>query len=265
MGAVVGWLSAGIVVDRTSTKQHCPNHLLRDIVTLACISREASRDIQGNNDSEAMSSIGPSEPDDCPEVGSALDGVELPCIVDLRHPSRRRLIATGVIGAAAVVVGASVVLARRLHPSSTVPALVGQRAPAFVLDGLGGQAGGVSLAAFAGRPLVINFWASWCVPCRTEMPVLEAVHEALGDRVAFVGIDHQDDHTSAVEFIAYTGVTYESGFDPTGAVAASYGLYGLPTTVLVAPDGLVVAEVAGAVTEGRLLTLVHDRFGITSD
>ena len=111
---------------------------------------------------------------------------------------------------------------------------------------------------------MVNFWASWCVPCRTEMPALEAAHERFGGRVAFVGVDHQDDRASAVRLVAQTGVTYESGFDPQGTVAAAYGLYGLPTTVLVSADGVVVAEVTGAVTEQRLLVMIHDRLGITT-
>ncbi len=182
-----------------------------------------------------------------------------------RRRRRRLIVAVVVIAIAGLTVGSAIVLARRLQPSVYTPALVGRRAPAFVLDNLAAASNSVSLASFAGRPVVINFWASWCVPCRTEMPALEAAHIALADQVAFVGVDHQDDHTSALEFIAFTGVTYESGFDPEGRVAAAYGLYGLPTTVLVSPDGIVLAEVTGAVTKDRLLALVHQHLGITVD
>ena len=182
-----------------------------------------------------------------------------------RRRRRRWTISIVVVAIAGLTVGSAIMLARRLQPSVDTPALVGRPAPAFVLDNLAPESNSVSLASFAGRPVVINFWASWCVPCRTEMPALEAAHLALADQVAFIGIDHQDDHTSAVEFIAFTGVTYESGFDPEGRVAAAYGLYGLPTTVLISPDGIVVAEVTGAVTEERLLALVHQHLGITID
>lgn len=180
-----------------------------------------------------------------------------------RRSRRRTIVAVGVVLAVLAVVLA-IVLARRLQPAASTPALVGQRAPAFVLDSLTAAPGSVSLAAFGGKPLVINFWASWCVPCRTEMPALEATHEALGDQVAFVGIDHQDDHAAAIEFVAATGVTYESGFDPEGRVAADYGLYGLPTTVLVSPAGVVVADVTGAVTKDRLLALIRELLGIAA-
>ena len=132
-----------------------------------------------------------------------------------------------------------------------------------MLDGLDTTTSSVSLVSLAGRPVVVNFWASWCVPCRTEMPALEAAHERFGGRVAFVGVDHQDDRASAVRLVAQTGVTYESGFDPQGTVAA-YGLYGLPTTLLVSADGVVVAEVTGAVTEQRLLAMIHDHPDVTT-
>lgn len=182
-----------------------------------------------------------------------------------RPPRRRWAVAVVVMVIAGLTIGSATVLARRLQPSVQTPALVGRQAPAFLLDNLDAASSPLSLASFAGLPVVINFWASWCVPCRTEMPALEAAHLALADQVAFIGIDHQDDHRSAVEFIDFTGVTYESGFDPEGSVAAAYGLYGLPTTVLISSDGIVVAEVTGAVTEDRLLALVHEHLGITID
>ncbi len=95
------------------------------------------------------------------------------------------------------------------------------------------------------------------------MPALEAVHTALGERIGFVGINHLDDRTSALRLIEETGVTYESGFDPQDAVAADYGLFGLSTTVLVSADGIVVAEVTGAVTEASLLSMIEDLLGVT--
>ena len=197
-----------------------------------------------------------------PATGSvALDGAD--GHARGRRP-RRRLIVGVLVVVLVLTVASAIVLARRLQPPADTPALVGQRAPGFVLDGLGTTTSSVALASLAGRPVVVNFWASWCVPCRTEMPALEAAHRRFGGRVAFVGVDHQDDRASAVQFVAQTGVTYESGFDAQGTVAAAYCLYGLPTTVLVSADGVVVAEVTGAATEQRLLAMIHDRLGITT-
>jgi cytochrome c biogenesis protein CcmG/thiol:disulfide interchange protein DsbE len=110
----------------------------------------------------------------------------------------------------------------------------------------------VSLANVAGKPVVINFWASWCVPCRKEMPAFEAVHRRRGGRVAFIGVDRQDDRTDALRFLARTRVSYPSAYDPEGRLDASYRLRGMPTTVIVGADGLVVDQVSGPVSEDRL-------------
>ena len=81
----------------------------------------------------------------------------------------------------------------------------------------------MSLRAQRGKPVVVNFWASWCVPCRKEMPAFAAVHASLGDKVAFVGVNNKDLRDSAIKFMDQTGVRYPSGFDPQGDVAARYG------------------------------------------
>lgn len=139
---------------------------------------------------------------------------------------------------------------------------VGRIGPRFVLPGLAGSKP-VTLESFPGRPMVINFWASWCVPCRQEMPDLQAAHVLLGEQVEFVGVVHRDLRSAAIDFVRETGVTYPSGFDPAGSVAASYGLIGLPSTFLVAADGVVVAEVRGELTKDKLLELIADRLGIS--
>ena len=110
----------------------------------------------------------------------------------------------------------------------------------------------VSLSQFRGRPVVLNFWASWCVPCRREMPAFEAAHRRLGSRVVFLGVNHQDALRAALKFLTETGVTYPSGYDPDGGVARKYGLFGLPTTIFVSPDGKVVARRTGETTADEL-------------
>ncbi len=182
-------------------------------------------------------------------------------------PHRSRRCRTGVVIAGIIttigIVATGAALAARLNTPAGGP-LVGHTAPSFTLSALAAGEPDVSLDAFRGRPMVINVWASWCVPCRREMPDFQAVHVLLGDRVAFVGIDHQDARSSAIAFAHETGVTYPSGFDPQGTVAADYGLLGLPTTVLVASDGRVVAEVKGALTREKLLKLIADRLKVTA-
>jgi cytochrome c biogenesis protein CcmG/thiol:disulfide interchange protein DsbE len=131
-------------------------------------------------------------------------------------------------------------------------AAVGRPAPSFRLPNVRDSEPDVSLADLAGKPVVINFWASWCVPCRKEMPAFEAVHRRRGDRVAFIGVDRQDDRSDALRFLARTGVSYPSGYDPEAKLDAPYRLRGMPTTVIVGADGLVVDHVSGPVSEDRL-------------
>ena len=130
--------------------------------------------------------------------------------------------------------------------------LGGGRAPAFSLPDLADPSRVLSLAQLRGRPVLVNFWASWCVPCRKEMPVLEATYRRLHGRVAFVGVDTNDTRDAALSFLRQTGVTYPSAYDPHGTAATTYGLFGLPTTVFVAPDGQMLERHVGALSSGSL-------------
>ena len=124
-------------------------------------------------------------------------------------------------------------------------------APAFDLSDLSDPDASVTLADVSG-PLVLNIWASWCVPCRREMPVLQAAHENFGDRVTFLGVNHLDQRVEAGRFLADTGVTYRSVFDPSGSVAADYGAFGLPTTYFVTDSKQIVATKTGELTPEEL-------------
>ena len=104
----------------------------------------------------------------------------------------------------------------------------------------------------AGGPVLMNVWASWCVPCRREMPLLQEAHEKYGDRVAFIGVNHQDQRDAALEFLRETGVTYRSAFDPHGSTARSYGAFGLPTTYFITASGRIVATKTGELTADQL-------------
>ena len=134
------------------------------------------------------------------------------------------------------------------------PALsVGHFGPAksFRLPGLTGGAGVVG-PGDAGLPMLINFWASWCTPCRAEMPMLAGAARRLSGRVGFIGVDENDDRAGALGLMRRAETRYPVGFDPTGSLAGPYGLVGLPTTVFVAPDGQVVARALGPLTAGTL-------------
>ena len=133
-------------------------------------------------------------------------------------------------------------------------------APSWSLPSLRDPRKTVSLTTFANRPLVLNFWASWCAPCRKEMPALEATARSLGAKVAFVGIDTNDARNSALAFVAKTGVRYPVAFDPHASVADTYGVYGLPTTFFISANGDVVGRQVGGLTETRLRQLIGQTF-----
>jgi cytochrome c biogenesis protein CcmG, thiol:disulfide interchange protein DsbE len=115
-----------------------------------------------------------------------------------------------------------------------------------------------SLAAYTGEPLVVNFFASWCPPCVAELPDLQRVHEDLGDDVRFVGLNTQDSRAAAAELVERTGVTFDLGIDPDGALFRDFEVVGMPSTFLVDADGAVVHRHTGLVTERQLRDLVAD-------
>jgi len=113
--------------------------------------------------------------------------------------------------------------------------------PDLVLDCLGGGSP-VELARLTGTPLVLNYWASWCGPCREEMPLLARLDGALGDRVRIIGVDMDDpDPADALELAAASGVTFPLLSDPDSDSKVPLKVVGLPQTVFVDADGRVVA------------------------
>jgi thiol-disulfide isomerase/thioredoxin len=86
------------------------------------------------------------------------------------------------------------------------------------------------VASMKGKPLVVNFWATWCDPCKAEMPRLARAAKKYAGRVDFLGVDVQDDSTLAARFAARAGVTYRSVADPRRAVVGKEGIFGLPVT-----------------------------------
>jgi cytochrome c biogenesis protein CcmG, thiol:disulfide interchange protein DsbE len=183
--------------------------------------------------------------------------------VQARTPSRRhRRLVVGalIVGVAAV---AAVVAASRGGLPSAPAVTGGGSAPAFELDNVRPDDAPVSLAAARGKPVVLNFWASWCVPCRREMPAFQAVHQATKDRVTFLGVNNQDQRGPALRLLAETGVRYSSGFDPTGEVALAYGLYGMPTTVFISADGQLLERKTGEISRAQLEASIDRLFGGT--
>lgn len=102
------------------------------------------------------------------------------------------------------------------------------------------------------KPIVLNFWASWCPPCRRESPMLEAAWRRYRNRVLFLGINFQDGDEAARAFIREFGLTFPSGADPRGRVGVDYGVYGLPETFFINSEGRVLARHVGELSASQL-------------
>ena len=131
-------------------------------------------------------------------------------------------------------------------------------APAFELPALDGG-GRIALADYAGKVVVLNFWASWCAPCKQEAPELQALWEEYRDEpVQFLGVDHQDNRGAALEHERRFGISYPSAFDPDGKLAPRYGLFGLPATLVIGPDGRISHKFTGRIDAGRLREAIDE-------
>jgi cytochrome c biogenesis protein CcmG/thiol:disulfide interchange protein DsbE len=135
--------------------------------------------------------------------------------------------------------------------------MVNRPAPNFTLTTFEGNK--LSLEDMRGKPVVINFWASWCPPCRVEAPLLEATWRAYKDRgVVFIGVDIQDKLEDALAYIREFDVTYPNGPDPTGEISINYGVSGLPVTFFVSKTGVIVRRWVGAIERSVLFSSIEE-------
>ena len=135
------------------------------------------------------------------------------------------------------------------------------RQPAPPISGNTLDGRNIALSDFAGRIVVINSWASWCAPCRSEVPILVAAAQAQGEGVAFVGLNVSDEPEAAGQFVAETGMTFPSIADPDGALLATIpGVppKALPSTVVLDAQGRIAARVVGEVTAADLDSILAD-------
>jgi len=117
-------------------------------------------------------------------------------------------------------------------------------APDFVLQDVEGNPH--RLADFRGKPVVLNFWATWCAPCRAEMPSMQRAHESVADEgIAIVAINVGDDADSIQRFLAEVPVDFPLPMDTDMKVVQAYAARGLPTTFVIDPDGRLVYSAAG--------------------
>jgi len=185
--------------------------------------------------------------DDAPAAArGGVTNARTPLPARLRAMSRRAKVATGTAVAAAAV-AIALVLASAHGPAPQAAPL--RAARSFSLPLLGQPGSTVSLAKYAGQPVIVNFFASWCEPCQRETPLLARYYESQAGHVNLVGIDSNDEQAAALKFVAKTGVRYPVGWDPFPAsTTTSYGVLALPQTFFLNAQHKIVAHVMGAVT-----------------
>lgn len=170
-----------------------------------------------------------------------------------RGPELRRLpLPVLVVGAVLPLVLAAVLLGTLVaRLPATSPTAIGAPAPDFTLTDLDGAP--IALADLRGRPVVVNFWASWCGPCVEEFPLLRAAAERhAGDGLAIIGIVRDDRVEAARSFMADHGGTWPAAMDPGGRVASAYGTVGVPETYFIDRDGRIAARQIGQFTAASL-------------
>lgn len=137
-------------------------------------------------------------------------------------------------------------------PRAIASPLIGQPAPTWTFATLDGDT--LETDDLAGRPYIVNFWASWCIPaCVDEHPVLASAHETYGDDLIVVGVLYQDAPADAEGFLArYGDAGYANVVDPTGRLAIEYGVTGPPETFFVDADGIVRDKQFGPLTDALM-------------
>jgi cytochrome c biogenesis protein CcmG, thiol:disulfide interchange protein DsbE len=138
--------------------------------------------------------------------------------------------------------------------------LVGRAAPPFHLVPLGGGAP-LTLDSLRGRPIVLNFWATWCVPCVEEHPALLRAARRYGPEATFVGVVYADDEQAALAYLREHGSAYPAVVDNGGKAAIAFGVYGVPETFFISPDGVITQKHVGPLDDESITRLVAQARG----
>ncbi|MCX8103619.1 MAG: TlpA family protein disulfide reductase [Candidatus Bipolaricaulota bacterium] len=134
--------------------------------------------------------------------------------------------------------------------SETAPQ-VGFLAPDFTLEDLTGQK--VRLSEFRGKPVFLNFWATWCPPCRKELPQLQAFHERYGEKITLVGVNWGESATTVKEFLERFSVQYLNLIDERGTAFVLYRLTGIPESFFIDPEGYIRGVWIGPLTTEEIV------------
>src|SRR5438874_2996207 len=164
-----------------------------------------------------------------------------------KNKHRRRIVIFCVVSLVNVGLLA-LILTQLLTPAtnSVSDPLVGHPAPDFSLVMLHSDSGksALSLSNFKGKPVVLNFWASWCQPCKEELPLLENAWkqmQAQKKEIVFLGIDFQESSSDATSFLQLHRISYLAGLDTNGAIASKYGVTSLHQTIFISRDGSITS------------------------
>ena len=142
------------------------------------------------------------------------------------------------------------------NPREIPSPLLGKPAPRFTVALF--SRGTFDTADYRGRVLVVNFWASWCIPCRAEAPRLQHTWERYRSRgVVVVGVNIQDEENAAREFLREFGQTFPTGMDLSGRISIDYGVYGIPETFIIDQQGRIVYKHVGEISEQILVEKIE--------
>jgi thiol-disulfide isomerase/thioredoxin len=169
----------------------------------------------------------------------------------------------GIIGGAiAVFLLAGFLVVRSVGGGVTVSGDLrdGGHLEAFTMPALQGS-GTVSYSSFQDKPLVLNFFASWCPFCVAEMPGFEQVHQKLGSKVQFLGVSQSDSAPASVQLARQTGITYLTASDSQGALFHAFGGLSMPVTVFIKPGGHIAEIHSGSLDPATLSSLIARYFG----
>jgi thiol-disulfide isomerase/thioredoxin len=163
-----------------------------------------------------------------------------------------RLIARNKLVSGSIAVFAVAAIVVSLLTSSAAARPPAPAAAGFSLTALGEPSAHVALSQYQGKPVIVNFWASWCTDCQTETPLLASWYKQQVGRVDLVGLDENDTTAKAIAFAHAKGITYPVGSDPLTIAASAYGVDALPQTFFLNAEHRIVERVYGAVTKAEL-------------